>query len=262
MFQNGWLLRSSRTLALPSGIWYRPMRIDRRGGRISTELSFALIGAQVGREEVEDVVLARIHAGLERGPRDRRDRRHGRAERPETAFVPQRREVGQLALVEHLFGEPMVHSVEAEDHDPLHPAPPQRSPPEQGPRQQTDRPGEDRDESREDRGEDREERAGQREPGPGTDVGQGRGRGQHDEKHDQQQQTRDICTSNSLLRGFLRFLRLVRPSSALPSLRSTCRASVSCRQAPGSRDRTEGRGRAYFPRSVRLSTKSLALQEP
>ncbi len=40
-FQKGWLLRSSRTLALPSGMRYRPMRIDRRGGRISTELSFA-----------------------------------------------------------------------------------------------------------------------------------------------------------------------------------------------------------------------------
>ena len=41
MFQNGLLLRSSRTLALPSGIRYLPIRIDRRGGRISTELSLA-----------------------------------------------------------------------------------------------------------------------------------------------------------------------------------------------------------------------------
>ncbi len=95
------------------------------------------------------------------------------------ALVAQRGEVGQLSLFEHLLGEPMVHPVEAEDHHPLHPAPPQRSPPEQGPRQQTERPGEDCDESREDRGEDREERArpartrprGRCRPGPGSGPG-------------------------------------------------------------------------------------------
>ena len=41
MLQNGWLLRSSRMSALPRGIRYLPRRIDRRGGRISTELSLA-----------------------------------------------------------------------------------------------------------------------------------------------------------------------------------------------------------------------------
>ncbi len=42
MAQNGWLLRSRRMSALPSGMRYLPRRIDRRGGRISTELSLAL----------------------------------------------------------------------------------------------------------------------------------------------------------------------------------------------------------------------------
>ena len=86
-------------------------------------------------------------------------------------------EVGKLALVEHLLGQAVVHAVEAEDDHPLDPAAPQRPPAEEGPRQQPHRPGEEREERREDRGEDREERAGQREPGPGPDVGQGRASG-------------------------------------------------------------------------------------
>jgi hypothetical protein len=40
IFQNGWLLRSRRTSGLPRGMRYFPSRRTRRGGRISTELSF------------------------------------------------------------------------------------------------------------------------------------------------------------------------------------------------------------------------------
>ena len=44
-------------------------------------------------------------------------------ERLEAALVAQRGEVGELALLEHLLGQAVVHPVEAEDHDSLDPAP-------------------------------------------------------------------------------------------------------------------------------------------
>ncbi len=131
--------------------------LDRPAGRPDLDRAqLGAIGAQVRRKEVEDIVLARVHTGLKGGPRHWRDGGDGRAERFETTLVSQRSEVGELSLLEHLFRQLVVHSVKAQDHDPLHPAAPQRSPAKEQTRQQPHRPGEHRDESRQDRGEDGE----------------------------------------------------------------------------------------------------------
>ena len=55
-----------------------------------------LVGPLVGGQEVEDVVLAGIDAGLERRPGDRRDRRQRAAERHETALLAQAARCGSL----------------------------------------------------------------------------------------------------------------------------------------------------------------------
>ena len=57
-----------------------------------------LVGVKVRREEVIDVVLARVDAGLERRPGHRRDRRQRGAERFKATLFAQRGHVRQLAF--------------------------------------------------------------------------------------------------------------------------------------------------------------------
>ena len=142
-----------------------------------------------GREEVEDVVLAGVDAGLERRPGDRRERRHRGAQRLEAALVAQPGQVGELALFEHRLGQAVVHAVEAEDDDALEPAAlgsarqPKRV-------RFSSRTGQVMNVSRADadRGEDGEERAGQGEAGARPDVGVCLARHQQDQGDAQQEQ--------------------------------------------------------------------------
>ena len=82
-----------------------------------TELG--LIGLEVRREEIVDVVLAGIRPGLEGRPRHRRDRRQRGQQRLEASLLAQRIEVGQLALRQHALGEGVIQSVQPQNDDPL-----------------------------------------------------------------------------------------------------------------------------------------------
>ena len=74
---------------------------------------------RVADQEVVDVVLARVHAGRERGPRRRRLRRVRRAERRRRCRLRELLHVRQLAFVHPLLDELRVHAVEAEDDELL-----------------------------------------------------------------------------------------------------------------------------------------------
>ena len=62
-----------------------------------------LVGPQVRREEVEDVVLARIDPGLERGPSDGRNGRDGGGQRFEAAAGRGGRPCGAASLRQSNF---------------------------------------------------------------------------------------------------------------------------------------------------------------
>ena len=68
--------------------------------------------------EVEDAVLRRVQTGDKCGPGYRTLRRHGRAQPPEAALVPQACGVGQVAPVP--LQEARIHAIDAQ-HDDLPP---------------------------------------------------------------------------------------------------------------------------------------------
>ncbi len=77
------------------------------------------VGLRIAHEKIVDVVLARVGARRERGPRGRGLRRMRRLETMEPALRGQLGEVGQLAGLDPPFGEFRVHAVEAQDDELL-----------------------------------------------------------------------------------------------------------------------------------------------
>ena len=66
----------------------------------------------VGNQKVEDIVLARIDSGLERGPGDGGNWRKGAAQSLESSLIPKSGQMGQLVLSQHLSRQAVVKSVE------------------------------------------------------------------------------------------------------------------------------------------------------
>ena len=167
---------------------------------------FRLIGAQVRREEVEDVVLARIDAGLKRRPGDRRDGRDGAGQRFEAPALAEGGQVRQLAFGQELLRQPVVHAVEPEDHEPLHAAAGQC----QAAADRTDGPTHGPGKQHQDGGEEGrghgKGRPGQREPRAGADVGHRRARHCQDQHGCQQRnpQGPDHFPLPSSVNGFSR----------------------------------------------------------
>ena len=108
-------------------------------------------------EEVEDVVLARIGTGLERGPGYGRDRGNGRRQWFEAALLPQFCQIRQFAVCEELFGKTVIHAVEAENYAFFYFASRESVPAADGPDQIADGPGEQGQKRREQGREDSEE---------------------------------------------------------------------------------------------------------
>ena len=79
------------------------------------------VRARVADEKIVDVVLARVDAGGERGPRRRRFGRMRRAEflHARAAAAGELRHVRQLTLVHPFLNESRIHAVEAEDDELL-----------------------------------------------------------------------------------------------------------------------------------------------
>src|SRR5262249_29130284 len=73
---------------------------DRTAGRPNFHRAqLGLIAAEVGGQEIKDVVLARIDAGLKGGPGDRREWRQGGAKRFETTLSAELGQMGELTLL-------------------------------------------------------------------------------------------------------------------------------------------------------------------
>ena len=92
--QKGMLLRSRRMPAFqgPCGTCPGRCAVVAAGSRPNSAS-----GGSVSRgEEIEDIVLARVHPRLERGPGDRRNRRDGRGQRLEAALLAQIARFGSL----------------------------------------------------------------------------------------------------------------------------------------------------------------------
>lgn len=75
------------------------------------------IGSQVEIQEVEDLVLAGIHAGLKRRPRHRRDRRQRRLQILEGPFLRESPQTGQASLVAHPPLTPGIETIQADHHN-------------------------------------------------------------------------------------------------------------------------------------------------
>jgi hypothetical protein len=130
-----------------------------------------LVAARVPGEEVVDAVVAGVDARGEGGPRHRRHRGHARVEGAEDPAFGQLLEVGQAAFAHEPGGQPRIHPVQAENHDPP------------GRRvlvgiahlddsvEEPDGPGEDDGEGEGERDQQDQHRPAQGEPRPRTDVG-------------------------------------------------------------------------------------------
>ena len=127
----------------------------------------------------------RMHAGAERRPRDRRDRRKRRPQPLVAAHRREFREVRQQAFPHELVGQVRILSVEPDDDEAanewLHPpAAAQRAP------EHPKRPRQQRQQGHDDRRERDEKRRQQRKPGPGPDVGVERRDGRHHQERGKQ----------------------------------------------------------------------------
>ena len=86
------------------------------GGHLLDDAQIGHVGFRVAHEEVEDIVLARVHAGRKRRPRHRRFRRMSCAERGEGALRGKLREIREPALRHPALRQNRVHAVVAKDH--------------------------------------------------------------------------------------------------------------------------------------------------
>jgi hypothetical protein len=182
-------------LRLPQQADLRPMSRDQIAAHLEKLFDFAdvrrrqhwQVRAPIAIEEVEDVVPRRVHAGAERRPRHRRNRRIRRLQAPVGSGFRQLREVGQQAVLHEAVGELRILSVEPDDDQPLDCGarrPPAGDRTEQG----AERPGQNRRDRDQNRREDDEERRENREAGAGPDVRVGASR--REQKCDCRQQKR------------------------------------------------------------------------
>ncbi len=153
---------------------------------------FRMVAVPVGREEIENIVLARIHPRLKRGPGDGRNRRDGGGQRLEAAALGQGRHVRQLAFGQELLREPIVQAVQPQDHEALDAAAGQCPPAADGPHDPADGPGKQHQNRGKDGGQEGKKRAGQGEAGPRPDIGLGRTGKQQDQQRSQEEQFQRI----------------------------------------------------------------------
>ena len=121
-------------------------------------------------KKIEDVVSARLSAGTERGPRHRRHRRKGGAERPITAKLGQLLEVWQFPFFEKAFGELRILTVEADNDEALDERAWMVATAER-PQSQPHRPEHERQRRHHQSREQDKKRVEQRKAGAGTDIG-------------------------------------------------------------------------------------------
>ena len=156
-------------LAQGDPVFPQPDRPTGRPDLDRTQLGVVVV--RIRGQEVEDVVLARVDAGLERGPRDGRERRHGRAERPEAPGRVGRRDAGACPSSSILSVSSWSMPSRPRMTTRLNRALRQSLATRTASASEAHRPRDEGQQRGPNRGEDGEERAGQGKPGPGADIG-------------------------------------------------------------------------------------------
>src|SRR5439155_6341687 len=152
-----------------------------------------LIRAKIGRQKIEDVVLARINAGLERRPRDRRNGRQRAAERLEAALVTQLGQMGQLAFGEQSLRQAVIQAIQPEDYHPFDAAARRGASLKQHAPQQAERPSQQQRDGRTDRQEHGQKRPGEGEPRARSDISVRWARSKQHQENRQEQQPTDLA---------------------------------------------------------------------
>ena len=157
----------------------------RRVGHLG-RAEFGKVRVGPGNQEVEDLVLARVAAGLKAGPGHRGLRRVGALQTDVGALLLQLAEVGQDALLQESVGQFGVLTVETDDDDPAHPGAGKRLSHLDRPHHPAEGKCDQLEEGEEKGRENDKKRGDESETGPGADIRLGRRRVDREQQQGQQ----------------------------------------------------------------------------